>query len=219
MTFIDLETFPRRSHYEFFKSYAYPYMGITANVDVTNLYNAAKSIGGSPFLGCLWAAATAANAVPELRQRIVGEQIAQFDHCDTAHTVALPDGTFVNCRTDCRRSFREFQDYGRRCQEEAKGRPGFVQPGEDETSLIFVSSTPWITFTQVIQPTPIPADSNVRIVFGKFFDQNGRKMLPVNIQCNHALVDGFHVAQFFQKFQTLADSVQMNPEAYHERES
>jgi chloramphenicol O-acetyltransferase type A len=207
MTFIDLETFPRRSHYEFFKSYAYPYMGITANVDVTNLYNSAKAKGGSPFLAFLWAAATAANSVPELRQRIVRDRIAQYDHCCTAHTVALPDGTFVNCRTDCRRSFDEFLTYGKQCQEEAKSRHGFVQPGSDETELIFVSSTPWITFTQVIQPTPIPADSNVRIVFGKFFDQNGRKLLPVNIQANHALVDGLHVGKFYEKFQELADNV------------
>lgn len=207
MKIIDLETFPRRSHYEFFKSYAYPYMGMTADVDVTNLYNAAKRIDGSPFLAFLWAAATAANAIPELRQRIVEDRIVEYDHCDTAHTVALSDGTFVNCRTDCRRSFAEFQAYGRQCQEEAKNRHGFVQPGEDETSLIFVSSTPWVSFTQVIQPTPIPADSNVRIVFGKFFDRNGRKMLPVNIQCNHALVDGLHVGQFFGELQTLADSL------------
>ena len=207
MKFIDLETFPRRSHYEFFKSYAYPYMGITANVDVSSLYDSAKAMGGSPFLAFLWAAATASNSIPEMRQRIIGDRIAQFDHCDTAHTVALPDGTFVNCRTDCRRSFTEFQTYGKQCQEEAKSRHGFVQPGSDETSLIFVSSTPWITFTQVIQPTPIPADSNVRIVFGKFFDQNGRKMLPVNIQANHALVDGLHVGRFFQKFQELSDTI------------
>ena len=204
---IDLETFPRRSHFEFFKSYAYPYMGITANVDVTNLYKAAKELGGSPFLAFLWAAANAANSVPELRQRIVDDGIVEYDHCDTAHTVALPDGTFVNCQTDCRRSFVEFQTYGVDCQESAKKRHGFVQPGEDETRLIFVSSTPWVTFTQVIQPTPIPADSNVRIVFGKFFEQNGRKLMPVNIQANHALVDGLHVGQFFQKFQELADSL------------
>ena len=204
---IDLENHPRRSHFEYFGSLAYPYMGMTANVDVTNLYNSAKAMDGSPFLAFLWAAATAANSIPELRQRIVGDRIAQYDHCDTAHTVALPDGTFVNCRTDCRRTFAEFQTYGKQCQEEAKGRHGFVQPGSDETELIFVSSTPWVTFTQVIQPTPIPADSNVLIVFGKFFDQNGRKMLPVNIQCNHALVDGLHVGQFFQRFQELADSV------------
>ena len=206
MKTIDLETFPRRSHYEFFKSYAYPYMGMTANVDVTNLYHAAKERGGSPFLAFLWAAANAANSVPELRQRMVGEGIVEYDHCDTAHTVALPDGTFVNCRTDCRRSFDEFLVYGRRCQEEAKGRHGFVQPGDDETELIFVSSTPWVTFTQVIQPTPIPADSNVRIVFGKFFEQNGRKLMPLAIQVNHALVDGLHVGQFYQRFQELADS-------------
>ena len=206
MKTIDLETFPRRSHYEFFKSYAYPYMGMTANVDVTNLYHAAKERGGSPFLAFLWAAANAANSVPELRQRMVGEGIVQYDHCDTAHTVALPDGTFVNCRTDCRRSFDEFLVYGKQCQEEAKGCHGFVQPGDDETELIFVSSTPWVTFTQVIQPTPIPADSNVRIVFGKFFEQNGRKLMPLAIQVNHALVDGLHVGQFYQKFQELADS-------------
>ena len=207
MKIIDLETFPRRSHYEFFKSYAYPYMGMTANVDVTNLYDTAKEMGGSPFLAFLWAAATAANSVPELRQRIVTDLIGEYGHCDTAHPVALTDGTFVNCRTDCRRSFADFQTYGRQCQEEAKTRHGCVPPGEDETSLIFVSITHWITFTQGLQPTPHPADSNVRIVFGKFFDQNGRKMIPVNIQCNHALVDGLHVGQFFRKFQENAASV------------
>ena len=131
----------------------------------------------------------------------------EYDHCDTAHTVALPDGTFVNCQTDCRHSFAAFLTYGVNCQEDAKKRHGFVQPGDDETRLIFVSSTPWITFTQVIQPTPIPADTNVRIVFGKFFEQNGRKLMPVNILGNHALVDGLHVGQFYQKFQELADSV------------
>ncbi len=204
---IDLETFPRRSHYEFFKSYAYPYMGMTANVDITNLIAAAKARGGSPFLAYLWAAATAANSVPELRQRIVDDQIVEYDHCNTAHTVALPDGTFVNCQTDCRRSFDEFLVYGKQCQEEARKRHGFVQPGDDETRLIFVSCTPWVTFTQVIQPTPIPADSNVRIVFGKFFEQDGRKLMPVNIQANHALVDGLHVGQFYQRFQEIADSI------------
>ena len=204
---IDLETFPRRSHYEFFKSYAYPYMGMNVNVDVTNLYDSAKKLGGSPFLAFLWAAATAANSVPEMRQRIVDDQIVEFDHCNTAHTVAMPDGTFVNCQTDCRRSFEEFLTYGKACQEEAKTRHGFVQPGDDETRLIFVSSIPWLTFTQVIQPTPIPADSNVRLVFGKFFDQDGRKLMPLSIQCNHALVDGLHVAKFYQKFQEIADSI------------
>ncbi len=201
---IDLQTYPRRSHYEFFKAMAYPYVGLTANVDVTALVKRAKELGGSAFLSCLWAAAQAANAVPELRQRIVGEDIIQLDHCDTAHTVALPDHTFCKCRTACRRPLEEFLTYGRQRQEEAKQHHGFVQPGDDETELIFLSCVPWVAFTQVIQPVPIPADSNPRIVFGKFIKQDGKCLLPVHTQCNHALVDGYHLGQFYEAMESYA---------------
>ena len=204
MKYIDLETYPRRSHYEFFKAMAYPYVGLTANVDVTNILAAVKKHGGSAFLGYLWVAANAANSVPEFRQRIVDDKIVEFDHCDTAHTVALPDGTFCNCATDCRRSFEEFLAYGAERQEEAKKRHGFVQPGDDETKLMFVSCVPWVSFTQVIQPTPYPADCNPRIVFGKFFKDGEKTMMPLSVQCNHALVDGRHLGAFYQAFDRLA---------------
>lgn len=207
MKYIDLETYPRRSHYEFFRQMAYPYVGMTANVDVTNLVAAAKAQGGSPFLACLWAAANAANAVPELRQRILGDRIGEWGHCDTAHTVALPDGTFCNCRTDCRRPFAEFLVYGKEAQEAAKTRHGFVTTQEDETNLMFVSCVPWVAFTQVIQPTPYPADCNPRIVFGKFIPQGDRLLMPLALQANHALVDGRHIGEFYRQFQQIHDSM------------
>lgn len=208
MKYIDLETYPRRSHYEYFRSLAYPYVGLTANVEVTDLVAAAKKLGGAPFLACLYAAANAANAVPELRQRIVGERIVQFNHCDTAHTVAMPDKTFCNCRTDCRRSFADFLVYGKACQEEAKTHHGFVSTQDDETDLIFVSCVPWVAFTQVIQPAPIPADCNPRIIFGRFIPEGDKIKMPLAIQCNHALVDGRHLGEFYQAFEEINASAQ-----------
>lgn len=208
MKYIDLETYPRRSHYEFFKAMAYPYMGMTANVDVTKLVSFAKARGGATFLACLWAAANAANSVPELRQRIAGDKIVEFDHCDTAHTVAMPDETFCNCRTDCRKSLEEFLVYGKQRQEEAMMHHGFNMTQEDETDLIFASCVPWVAFTQVIQPTPFPADCNPRIVFGKYIKEGDRILMPLHIQCNHALVDGRHVGKFFAAFEKLANSVE-----------
>ena len=208
MKYIDLETYPRRSHYEFFKAMAYPYMGMTANVDVTKLVSFAKAKGGATFLACLWAAANAANSVPELRQRIVGDNIVEFDHCDTAHTVAMPDETFCNCRTDCRKTLEEFLVYGKQRQEEAMKHHGFNLTQEDETNLIFASCVPWVAFTQVIQPTPIPADCNPRIVFGKYIKEGDKVLMPLHIQCNHALVDGRHVGKFFAAFEELANSVE-----------
>ena len=118
-TYIDLETYPRRSHFEYFRSLAYPYVGFTANVDVTNLLRFAKEHGGSGFHAILWATSRAANAVPQLRQRIEGDRIAEYDHCNVGHTVALPDTTFCNCTTDCRRDLEDFLPYAKACQEEA----------------------------------------------------------------------------------------------------
>lgn len=207
MRYIDLETYPRRSHFEFFKSMAYPYVGFTANVDVTPLVQYAKGREASTFLACLWTAAQAANRVPELRQRIVEDRIVEFDHCDTAHTVVLADHTFCNCRTDCRRSLEAFLSYGKERQSEAMGHHGFASTQDDETDLIFLSCVPWVAFTQCIQPAPIPADCNPRIVFGKFIKDGEKTLMPLHIQCNHALVDGYHLGRFYQEFENIAEDV------------
>ena len=50
MKIIDMDNYPRRSHFEYFNSLAYPYMGMTANVDVTNLIRYAKEKAVPPFM-------------------------------------------------------------------------------------------------------------------------------------------------------------------------
>ena len=207
MKIIDLETYPRRSHYEYFKSLAYPYVGMTANVDVTGLLAAAKRRGKSSFLACLYAACQAVNAVSALRQRIRDGQIVEFERCNAGHTVAKEDGTFVNCQTDSSLDFDSFLTLGEIAQQQAKAQTGFLNDKEDETGLIFVSCAPWVSFTNVLQPAPIPADSNPRIVFGKYFTRDGRTLMPLAIQCNHALVDGLHICQFYAKFQEFSDTI------------
>ena len=206
-TYIDMETYPRRSHFDYFRSLAYPYVGFTANVDVTNLIRYAREKGGSSFLAILWVASQAANTVPQLRQRIEGDRIVEYDHCDVGPPGALPDKTFCNCHTDCRMSIDEFLVYGKRQQEEAKKHHGFVNQEEDESGMIFTSCVPWVAFTQCIQPVPIPADCNPRIVFGKYIQEGEKTLMPLHIQCNHALVDGRHLGEFYQAFEEIAAAV------------
>ena len=204
---IDLDNYPRRSHFEYFRSLAYPYVGFTANVDVTNPIRFAKANCGSSFLAVLYVAVKAANAVPELRQRIVGDEIVEFDYCNVGYTVALPDKTFCNCYTESRMPILEFFADAKKRQAEAMRHPGFVNPDEDETGLIFASCIPWLAFTQCIQPSPIPADCNPRIVFGKYIKEGDRTLMPLHIQCNHALVDGYHLSEFYRIFQEMADAL------------
>ncbi len=204
---IDLETYPRRSHFEYFGAMAYPYLGLTANVDVTNLIRFARAHGGSSFHAILWAAAKAANAVPELRQRVVDGQIVEFEHCNIGYTVAREDHTFCNCYTETRMSLEAYLVDARIRQDEAKQHSGFVNPDEDETGLIFTSCVPWVAFTQVIQPVPSPGDYNPRIIFGKYIPEGEKTLMPLHIQCNHALVDGYHISEFFRIFQQINDEL------------
>lgn len=62
---------------------------------------------------------------------------------------------------------------------------------------IFISTLPWISYTALINPTPIPADSNPRITWGKYFAQDKKVFLPVSVLCHHALVDGLHISKFY----------------------
>ncbi len=63
------------------------------------------------------------------------------------------------------------------------------------------NALPWLSYTSLIQPVPMPADSHPRITWGKYFVQEGRTLLPVSVLCHHALVDGIHIAAFYEKLE------------------
>jgi chloramphenicol O-acetyltransferase type A len=39
------------------------------------------------------------------------------------------------------------------------------------------------------------------MAFGKFFEHENKKWLPVSIHVNHGLADGIHIAQYLEHFQ------------------
>ena len=105
---LDMSAYRRKAHFDYFRAMACPYVGLTANVDITALLAKVKAEKLPFFLTVCYCAARAANSVPEFRQRIVGEGIVEFDHCPTSHTVALEDGTYCYCTL---RADMPFADY------------------------------------------------------------------------------------------------------------
>ncbi len=194
---IDWEHYPRRAHFEYFSAMADPYAGVTAEVDVTRFLAACKGTGTPFFLSFLYCAGRAANAVPQLRQRIVDGRPVEFGMCDTSHTVMRADGTYSYCRLNCMQPFAGYLPAAQALQEEARVRGG-LDDGEDALSLLFISTLPWVRYTDLRQPVPNPADSNPRITWGKYVTEGERTVMPVTLLVNHALVDGAHMGQFFQ---------------------
>ena len=193
---IEMQSYPRRAHFEYFSTMANPYMGVTVEVDVTDFLAALKARSYPFFLSFLWCVTRAANSVPELRQRIDNGGIVEFDLCRTSHTVALDDGTYCYCQLTAELPLDQYLEYAAAEQERAKTERS-LDDG-DGLDLLFISTLPWLSYTALVNPTPSPADSNPRFTWGRWFRREDRTYLPVTALCNHALVDGAHLAELYE---------------------
>ena len=195
-TMIDMARYPRKAHFDYFRSMANPYVGVTVKVDITHFLERVRAGGAPFFLSFVYCVTRAANAVPELRQRIDGDGIREYAWCAGSVTLALPDGTYCYCTLDCRGAFPDYLPAAEAAKEKALAAAS-VEDGEDGDSLLFLSSLPWLQYEAFTQPVPTPADSNPRITWGRFAAEGGKSLIPVTLLCNHALVDGRHLAAFF----------------------
>lgn len=199
--YLDMETYRRKDHFAYFNTLAYPYVGITANVDITDLLKKIKAERLPFFFTVCYCVSRAANSIPEFRQRILDGKIIEFDHCTTSHTVALEDGTYCYCTLDDHIPFPDYIGYAAKQQEEAKQMNTIAEEEEEIYEKFFISTLPWVSYTSLIQPVPVPADSNPRITWGKYFEQGGGILLPVSVLCHHGLVDGVHMAHFYERLE------------------
>lgn len=196
---IDMSGNPRSGQFAYFRSMQDPWAGITVPVDITAFLAALR---GRPFfLSFLYAAMRAANAVPELRRRLLPDgRVVEYDHCDPSYTVIKPDGAgvYVYCLVeDDLTCYEKFVETGKCRQAEALTRGTLTEDG-DVLANFFVSCVPWLHYTHIKEPAVGAGDSNPRFAWGKYREENGCIRLPVSVFVNHALCDGWHMALFYQ---------------------
>lgn len=195
---IPLETYPRRQHLAYFALLAYPYVGVTNNVDVTELVQLCKRRKISFYLMFMHAAALAADGVPELRQRLHGGEVREYDQCPTSHTELLDSGAYCYCTLHHHMGLEEYLAHAESARAQCR-RNGSIAEDEDCESMFFISTLPWLHYTALIQPVAGSDESNPRITWGKFEpDASGRQQLPVTLLAHHGLVDGIHIARFYE---------------------
>ena len=214
---IDLDTWPRREHYEFFRPYPFPFFSITTSVDVAPLRKLLKARNASFTAGLLYVLTRAANAVPQFRQRIREEAPIEYEIIHAGVTVLCPSDIFQFCTLDYTDDFERFvretsQAIDRARQGDALVPNALVDNGRIRDDMIYCTSLPWFTFTGMLHPLgPDPMDSVPRVAWGRFEAQAGRLVMPLNVQAHHALIDGVHLAKFFHEVEALIKNVKALP--------
>jgi len=204
---IDLNNWKRKSQFDFFKDYDIPFFNITADVDVTNLHRFCKSQKSPFFLSLLFYSTKAINEIEEFRYRIKGDGVICYDKIDAGSTILMDDNTFSFCYFEYIDDLQQFIEVGNKEIETLKKKK-CLDPKLNADNLIHYSSIPWISFTSVQHARKLrTGDSIPKLVFGKFYKDGHRLNMPLSVEVHHALLDGYHVSEYFKKYQGLMDSL------------
>jgi len=204
---VDIEKWPRKTTYEFFKDYEDPFFNFSANVDVTRLYRFSKKNDLSYSLAAVFYMLAAANEIREFRIRLVNGRLVEFDRIHATQTILNDDDTFSFSYYEMKDDIFEFVRSGREAAAKYKALKTFDVESH-RFDLIYCSVIPWVSFTSFKHASRLDKHQTIpRIVFGKIFDAGETKHMPLSVEANHTIMDGVHVGRFFNRYQDLIDSL------------
>lgn len=203
--YIDIQNWKRKEYYEFFSKYDEPFWGIVSEIDCTIAFQKAKEGNSSFFLYYLYKSTQAINMIEEFKYRIENEKIVLFDLINSATTLGRDDETFGYSFINFSSDFNNFSQNGEKEIERVKNSTGLsLNENSNRLDVIHYSSLPWTKFTGLTQARNFKEiDSIPKIIFGKYFVVDGKKIMNVSLNAHHGLADGLHAAKYFELFQKL----------------
>ncbi len=203
-TEIDIQSWPRKDQYYFFKDFDLPFFNICADIDVTPLVQMSKQMKSSFFIASLYASTRAVNEVEAFRYRLKEDKVIVYDVIHAGSTVLYKDKTFGFCYFPWDPDFRTFSEQSLKILQEFTEKKESLNPRVEQDDLIHYSVVPWIRFTSISHARKFRSgDSIPKIVFGKYFQQDGVWKMPVSVEVHHALMDALHVAKYFSRFEEI----------------
>ncbi len=205
-TKVDIENWNRKAQYHFFKNYDNPFFNITANVEVTKLIHFAKANDVSFFLAALFCSLKIANTIDVFRYRSTAhDEVLCYDVIHAGSTILYDDNTFGFCYYEYVDDLKLFCEKGAKRIATQKKQKG-LDPKTNDNNLIHYSAIPWISFTGLQHARRFGGvDTIPKITFGKYFVENNNIRMPLSVEVNHSMMDGYHVGRYFEELQLLLD--------------
>lgn len=208
MKIIDLESWPRKSHYDFFRYQEMPHFALTAEVDITDMLTTIKASDSSVFVATIFCLMRAANAVPELRMRFRDNVVVEHEIIHTGVTVPIAGDRFGFCNIEYDADWKTFEANATEAIDTATRQTQLKDEGSlSRDDQIHMTCLPWITASSMQFSINGTNDCVPRVGWSKFVEREGRVFQPVHTHAHHALVDGLHVGRFFENLEGLLADV------------
>ena len=145
-TFLDLEQWPRRAAFEFFRGFDIPCFNLCTRLDVSRLRRAVKEAGvGSMSLAYHFIAIRLANDIAPFRYRLQGDRVRVHELVHGSTTVLREDDSFGFATLEHQRDFAKFSLQGASAIASARQCGTPFEPNKDETATVHMTTLPCCT--------------------------------------------------------------------------
>ncbi len=214
---IELKDFKKIKQFNWFKTFANPCYGFDVKMDVTELVKYTKDTSTSFFINTLYLVTTGLSSVEELRIRYVDNQIRLYDKINPTFTVMTDLGVYENAGFKMIDDYETFYKEAKRVIESVKAQKEIKQDynSDSEYDAYYITCIPWLTYISMTHPLPdnnFESSSCPRVCWDKYFKENERIYMHLNITVSHCFVDGYPLSCAFKNIQERFS----NPQKYFE---
>ena len=195
---IDMENWDRREFYEHFINEVVCSYSVTVNLDITNLRDARL------YPAMIWLLTKTVNEMPEFRTSLTKAGLGIYDSMHPMYTVFNKENkNFSGIWSYYSEHYMEFlKNYDEDVCVYSKSKRYAPKDGTPENSFN-ISMVPWLEFTSCNLNVYDDGKFLLPIfTMGKYFERDGKRLLPLAIQVHHAVCDGYHVGMFVELLQT-----------------
>ena len=200
---IDEKTWARTMHCMVFRNSVEPAFCVTFEADITNFKQKIKEQRFSFTIAMVYAVCKCANKIEAFRYRFLDGQIVLFDRIDTAFTYLNPETElFKVVNVPMIDGIKEYVELATKtAREQMEYFTGSL--GND---VFQCSPMPWVTYTHISHTNSGKKDNATPLFdWGKYYEKDGKIVIPISVQAHHSFVDGLHIGQFVDRLQNFFD--------------
>lgn len=201
---IDEKSWKRAMHCQVFRNSVEPAFCVTFELDITNFLNKIREKKYSFTFALVYSVSVCANQIEEFRYRFLDGDVVLYDRIDTAFTYLNQDTElFKVVNVPLTESLEEYIILATKTAEEQQAY--FTGPlGNDVYQF---SPMPWVSYTHISHTNAGKKDNATPLFdWGKYFQRDGRMLLPFSVQVHHSFVDGLHVGKLADTLQAYLDA-------------
>ena len=199
---IDKETYYRKGVYRHFTEDCKCSTSMTARIDVTELVKHSKATGTKFYINFLYLLTKVINSRDDYRMQYLWQtdELICYDVVNPIQYVFHEDTeTCTPVYTTYYENYEKFYKNALSDVENAKKTREYMLDSANHPNWFDASYISWLSYDSMNIELPDGYIYLLPIInWGKYREENGRLMMPLTVRLNHAVADGYLVANVFR---------------------